>query len=210
METLYHQTTQLIQEASDLFQQLEKDVNNAESIENAIQSKINAINAHCEKLDVFVFKTPINSRPMAKMRVDQLKYDNRHIQASLNNAQNKRRRREQELAEREQLLSRRFGPGHDHTITVDYLAQEQQSLHNSHRDVDEMIHTGSNILQTLRYNRDTLKGAHKRLIDLANTLGLSNATISLIERRVSQDKYILFGGMFVTLVVIVLVIIYLA
>ncbi|XP_061712565.1 probable Golgi SNAP receptor complex member 2 [Cydia pomonella] len=210
METLYHQTTQLIQEASDLFQELEKDLNNSESIENAIQSKIDSIYAHCEKLDVFVFKTPINSRPMAKMRVDQLKYDNRHIQASLNNVQNKRRRREQELAEREQLLSRRFGPGHDHTITVDYLAQEQQSLHNSHRNVDEMLHTGSNILQTLRYNRDTLKGAHKRLIDLANTLGLSNATISLIERRVSQDKYLLFGGMFVTLVVIVLVIIYLA
>lgn len=73
-----------------------------------------------------------------------------------------------------------------------------------------LLFSGSNILQTLRYNRDTLKGAHKRLIDLANTLGLSNATISLIERRVAQDKYVLFGGMFVTVAVIVLVIIYLA
>lgn len=68
---------------------------------------------------------------------------------------------------------------------------------------------GSNILQTLRYNRDTLKGAHRRLIDLANTLGLSNATISLIERRVAQDKYVLFGGMFVTLTVIVFVVMFL-
>lgn len=69
--------------------------------------------------------------------------------------------------------------------------------------------SGSNILETLKYNRETIKGAHRRLIDLANTLGLSNATISLIERRVSQDKYVLFGGMFVTLTIIVLVIIYL-
>ncbi|CAH2099872.1 unnamed protein product [Euphydryas editha] len=206
MESLYHQTSQLIQETSDLFHKLENDPD-GEKIETAIQLKINAINANCEKLDVLVFKTPINQRPMAKMRVDQLKYDNRHIQASLINAQNKRRRREQEKAEREQLLSRRFG--HDHTaITVDYLAQEQNSLQNSHRNVDEMLHTGSNILDTLRYNRETLKGAHRRLIDLANTLGLSNATISLIERRVSQDKYVLFGGMFVTLAVIVIVIIY--
>lgn len=68
-----------------------------------------------------------------------------YLQASLNNAQNKRRRREQEKAEREQLLSRRFG--HDHTaITVDYLAQEQNSLHNSHRNVDEMLHTGLNFI----------------------------------------------------------------
>ncbi|KPI93358.1 putative Golgi SNAP receptor complex member 2 [Papilio xuthus] len=206
MEQLYLQTTQLIQETTDLFYKLERDP--SENIENAIQSKINAINANCEKLDILVFKTPINQRPTAKMRVDQLKYDNKHIQASLLNAQNKRRRRQQEQEDREQLLSRRFG--HDHTaINVDFLGQERNSLQSSHQHVDEMLHTGSNILQTLRYNRDTLKGAHRRLIDLANTLGLSNATISLIERRVSQDKYILFGGMFVTLTVIVLVIFFL-
>ncbi|KAM3966588.1 golgi SNAP receptor complex member 2 [Aphomia sociella] len=208
MEVLYHQTSQLIQETSDLFQKLEKDPTNSEHIENAIQSKINAIAANCEKMDIYVYKTPINQRPMAKMRVDQLKYDNKHLQASLTNSQNKRLRREQERMDREQLLNRRFG--HDHTeITVDYLAQEHNSLQNSHRNVDEMIHTGSNILGTLRSNRETLKGAHRRLIDLANTLGLSNATISLIERRVSQDKYVLFGGMFLTLTIIVLVIIYL-
>ncbi|XP_059049291.1 probable Golgi SNAP receptor complex member 2 [Achroia grisella] len=208
MEVLYHQTSQLIQEASDLFQKLEKDPGHSYEIENEIQSKINSITSNCEKLDIYVYKTPVNQRPMAKMRVDQLKYDNKHIQASLTNSQSKRMRREQERLDREQLLNRRFG--HDHTeITVDYLAQEQNSLQNSHRNVDEMIHTGSNILDTLRTNRETLKGAHRRLIDLANTLGLSNATISLIERRVSQDKYILFGGMFLTLTVIVIVIIYL-
>lgn len=43
MEQLYHQTTQLIQETTDLFQKLERDP--SESIENAIQSKINAISA---------------------------------------------------------------------------------------------------------------------------------------------------------------------
>ncbi|XP_026764134.1 probable Golgi SNAP receptor complex member 2 [Galleria mellonella] len=208
MEVLYHQTSQLIQETSDLFQKLDKNPANCDEIESAIQSKINAISANCEKLDIYVYKTPINQRPMAKMRVDQLKYDNKHIQASLTNSQSKRIRREQERLDREQLLNRRFG--HDHTeITVDYLSQERNSLQNSHRNVDEMIHTGSNILGTLRGNRETLKGAHRRLIDLANTLGLSNATISLIERRVSQDKYILFGGMFLTLTIIVLVIIYL-
>lgn len=46
METLYHQTNQLIQETSDLFRRLEdKDPANAEDVENAIQSKINAISA---------------------------------------------------------------------------------------------------------------------------------------------------------------------
>lgn len=43
MEQLYLQTTQLIQETTDLFHKLERDP--SENIENAIQSKINAVNA---------------------------------------------------------------------------------------------------------------------------------------------------------------------
>lgn len=45
MEALYHQTNQLIQETSELFIRLEKDIHNNEEIENTIQSKINAISA---------------------------------------------------------------------------------------------------------------------------------------------------------------------
>lgn len=42
METLYLQTTQLIQETTDLFHKLENEPD-GEKIENDIQSKINAI-----------------------------------------------------------------------------------------------------------------------------------------------------------------------
>lgn len=44
MEALYHQTTQLIQETSNLFHKLENDPD-AEKIEGAIQEKINTIKA---------------------------------------------------------------------------------------------------------------------------------------------------------------------
>lgn len=48
------------------------------------------------------------------------------------------------------------------------------------------------------------------MVDMANTLGLSNHTMRLIEKRVTEDKYLLFGGMFLTCVIIILVIYYLA
>lgn len=35
---------------------------------------------NCDRLDVLVFKVPAAQRPNAKMRVDQLKYDIRHLQ----------------------------------------------------------------------------------------------------------------------------------
>lgn len=208
MEALYHETDRLVQETQAYFQNLEKYPPNIEEVEAEIQKKINAISANCDRLDIMAFKAPVAQRPIIKMRCDQLKYDNKHLQAALTNFQGRRQRREMEKNEREQLLSRRFTAGHE-DVMVDFSAKENASLHNSHRGVDEMLSTGSNILDSLRNQRETLKGAHRKIIDLANTLGLSNATISLIERRAAQDKYILIGGLLVTLSVIGLVIMYL-
>lgn len=79
---------------------------------------------------------------------------------------------------------------------------------NANRGVDDLLQSGAGILESLRDQRGTLKGAHRRLYDVANTLGLSNTTMRLIERRAYQDKFILFGGMLFTLIVIVLIVFY--
>lgn len=71
-----------------------------------------------------------------------------------------------------------------------------------------MLRSGSGILESLRDQRSTLKGAQKRILDIANTLGLSNTVLRLIERRAYQDKFVLFGGMLFTMIVIVIVIMY--
>lgn len=167
--------------------------------------------SNCEKLDVYLFKVPIAQRQNAKMRCDQLKYDSKHLQAALTAYQQKRLRKEAASREREELLNRRFAPNPDVTaINIDYAIQHQNSLQNAHRGVDEMLHTGANALESLRNQRMTLKGAQRRIMDMANTLGLSNHTMKLIERRVKEDKVLLLLGMAVTLVVITLVIIYFA
>ena len=72
-----------------------------------------------------------------------------------------------------------------------------------------MLRSGAGILESLRDQRTTLKNAKRRIIDIANTLGLSNTTMRLIEKRAREDKFVLFGGIFITLVVILLVILYL-
>lgn len=156
-----------------------------------------------------LFKVPVNQRPNAKMRCDQLKYDSRHLQAALAASQQKRARKELLASEKEQLLNRRFTPNPDATtINLDYAIQQQSGMQRAHKGMDEMLDTGSIALENLRSQRNTLKGAQRRIIDMANTLGLSNHTMRLIEKRVSEDKFILFGGMVVTLLVIVLVIVY--
>lgn len=79
---------------------------------------------------------------------------------------------------------------------------------NAHRGVDEMLMTGHGTLENLKSQRETLKGAHKRILDIGNTLGLSNHTMKLIEKRLSEDKYVLFIGMGVTVLILFIFIYY--
>jgi Golgi SNAP receptor complex protein 2 len=71
--------------------------------------------------------------------------------------------------------------------------------------MDDLIGSGTAILTSLREQRSSLKGVHRKLLDLANTLGLSNSVIRMIERRAYEDKFVLWGGMLVTTVILFLI-----
>lgn len=164
--------------------------------------------SNCERLDVLCLKGPIFQRQNDKMRVDLLKYDSRHLTAALNSWRRKMVMKQREEAEREALLSKKFTTNAQVDIVVDHNVQHNSSLQNAIHGVDDLLQSGSSILDSLRSQRITLKGAHKRLIDIGNTLGLSNTTMRLLEQRAKQDGFVLIGGMLFTIIVIILIIIY--
>lgn len=141
--------------------------------------------------------------------MDQLKYDSRHLAAALNSWCNRVMRQQREEAEREALLARKFTTNDHVDILIDHTAQHNNSLNNAVHGIDDLLHQGNSVLENLKSQRLTLKGAHKRLIDIGNTLGLSNTTMRLIEQRAKQDGFILIAGMTITCVVIILVVVYL-
>ncbi|KAM3821383.1 Golgi SNAP receptor complex member 2 isoform 2-T2 [Vipera latastei] len=55
----------------------------------------------------------------------------------------------------------------------------------------------------------TTNGTHKKIMDIANMLGLSNTVMRFIEKRAFQDKYFMIGGMLVTCIIMFLVVQYL-
>ncbi|KAL3888471.1 hypothetical protein ACJMK2_000867 [Sinanodonta woodiana] len=206
METLYHQTNRLIQEIQNDLGRLEraagKDVH---LVENEIQAQIDHIVSNCERLEILVNKEPPTRRANAKMRVDQLKYDCQHIQAALRTLQHKRYQRENEERERENLLTRKFERNNgDTTVMIDAALQHNTKLQDANREIDNLIGSGSSIITNLREQRLTLKGAHRKILDIANTLGLSNTVMRLIERRTTQDKFIFYGGLILTCVIMFL------
>ncbi|XP_008995075.1 Golgi SNAP receptor complex member 2 isoform X2 [Callithrix jacchus] len=179
-------------------------------VENEIQASIDQIFSHLERLEILSSKEPPNKRQNAKLRVDQLKYDVQHLQTALRNFQHRRHAREQQERQREELLSRTFTTNDsDTTIPMDESLQFNSSLQKIHHGVDDLILDGHNILDGLRNQRLTLKGTQKKILDIANMLGLSNTVMRLIEKRAFQDKYFMIGGMLVTLTVMFLVVHYL-
>ncbi|TDG52716.1 hypothetical protein AWZ03_000949 [Drosophila navojoa] len=214
METLYHQTNNTVKEIEQCFQRLgQVTPQEALDVENAIQVKITQANSNCDRLDVLLFKVPPSQRQSSKLRIDQLKYDLRHLQTSLQHARDRRQRRLQEISEREQLLNHRFAANStapsETCLQLDYELQHNTQMGNAHRGVDDMIASGSGILESLISQRMTLSGAHKRIQAIGSTLGLSNHTMKLIERRLVEDRRIFLGGMVVTLLIIGLIIYYL-
>ena len=83
----------------------------------------------------------------------------------------------------------------DELGVIDSLMSEADSLNRSHQMMDEMATMSRSILSSLSDQRSRFKGAHRKLLDVANTLGLSNFIIRAIERRESVDKLIVYGGM---------------
>lgn len=93
--------------------------------------------------------------------------------------------------------------------SLDYMNMEARKLASSSTHMDEIIEMGHSSLQELAAQRHMLKGTQRRLLDIANSLGLSQSAMRFIERRGTADKYILYGGMLATLLVIMLLVYFL-
>lgn len=81
-----------------------------------------------------------------------------------------------------------------------------ESLSNSNRVANELREMAVGVVEALREQNWTLKRARRRLLDISNTLGLSQTLMRVIERRNFQDQVIVYSLMvFVVVLFVVLV-----
>ncbi|XP_031562216.1 Golgi SNAP receptor complex member 2-like [Actinia tenebrosa] len=212
MEQLYQQTNRLILQVQGQLNKLGTvTADNLIEVEQDIDNVLQEVSSNCDKLNILVNKEPPHKRQSAKIKADQLIYDLRHLQTAFHNYQQRKIQREQEERERDELLNRKFAPNSsgETSIMIDHALQHNTGLQNANRGLDDMISSGSSILTGLREQRYTLKGAQKRILDLANTLGLSNTVMRLIDKRATQDKWIVLIGIVVTCAIMFLAVKYL-
>jgi Golgi SNAP receptor complex protein 2 len=82
------------------------------------------------------------------------------------------------------------------------LADEGRSLEQSAIMVDGLLSQGEASLGSLVEQRQRLRGVRGIVASIGDTLGLTNATMKIIERRDITDAYLVAAGMVVTLLVI--------
>jgi hypothetical protein len=78
--------------------------------------------------------------------------------------------------------------------------REQGFMQQAHRQMDEFLDRGADVISNLGQQREMLKGAQRRLYSVGTTLGISGDTIRMVERRAKEDKWIFWGGVVVFVV----------
>ncbi|OQR73073.1 Golgi SNAP receptor complex member 2-like [Tropilaelaps mercedesae] len=206
MEELYHRTRYEMEEVDRAFRRFDH-TKDEEELDTFIDHLIERIFSNCERLNILVHKEPASRRHLAMQKVDQLKYDARHLKTAQENMRRKREEKRAHERNREELLHRTFR-ANDTSIDMDHMLAFHTKAQDANRNVDDLISHGGSILDSLREQKARLVRSQKQIFDILNQLGMSNTVMRLIEKRGSQDKYILFGGMVATCIIMILIVVY--
>lgn len=143
-------------------------------------------------------------REMWRARVQGLKDEHAQLLAAFTRARQKNPHSSfSEQRTREQLFSGRSSAAQQASVSaMQHHITQGDSLARSNRFVDDIQNMGEQALNSLRNQRATLKNAHRKAFDMANTLGMSNSLMRLIGREDSTNAYITYACMLLTLIVV--------
>jgi len=203
---LHTQTQRLIHTTENgLLLRLESARGNATEftqILSEINNNIRAMEENCSSMELSANKVAPQRRRQEKQRVQQLRFTIQSITTSLSSAERRHENEMERLKGREDLLSRRYTANDNNTnVEIDIgnrEARHADGLNRAHGEIDRIIGQGHEVLESLNMDTQVLKGAKTKMLNVLNTLGLSNTVMRLIDKRTTQDKFLLYGLMIVS------------
>lgn len=178
-------------------------------LQGQISASFNALQRHIDEYENLAKRELIPvKKETALTRVDKFRHDLQDMRVRFEAA-----KKQQETLKNEQnrdhLLRRPNRGAQDvpenpyQPLTRDEFALREQSFaRNTDSQLDEFIGQAQSLLENLTDQHGILKKTQKKILDTANHLGLSQNTIRYIERRSAQDKWIFYGGMIITVLII--------
>ncbi|CAL5328076.1 membrin-11-like [Camellia sinensis] len=213
LSELYQSSKRLLLRTRDSLERLERlefsSSSNGAAVDSpelsfAIKRDISQIQSLCTEMDRLWRSVSAKSqRDLWKRKVEQVAEEADSLKESLDKYFLRNQRRTQEARERAELLERANGES-SHVLRIfDDEAQAMQSARSSARMLEESYATGVAILSQYAGQRERLKGAQRKALDVLNTIGLSNSVLRVIERRLRVDTWIKYVGMALTIIIMI-------
>jgi len=189
----------LVLTVNEQLQALESGQDTSVGLQSLISQNLNALAREVQELEGLLAAVAPGSRGLWRKKITQLTDESASLRHALGKYASSRSAQQRELEEREALLAGGRGGG-DHAIDINgFAAHESRRLHESDSAIDGLTGNATAVLDQLGQQRGALKGVHKRVLDLATTLGVSNSVMKMIERRQFLDKLLVYGGMLAVL-----------
>ena len=180
-------------------EQLETGRDVSLNIQSQISQHLNALARELHELERLLPTEGAARRSVWRRKIVELQEESASQRAALARFTSIARQRQREAEERSALFERRRENGDQHTISMDNLLKENANIRQADAQLDALTSNAYAVLSSLGQQRSSLKGIERKVLDFANTLGLSNNVMRTIERRQLVDKFIIYGGMLMTL-----------
>lgn len=134
-----------------------------------------------------------SKRDLWKRKVEQVAEEADALRGALDKFGVRQHRRCVEEATRQELMQRRADGKPSMDLGAEVAAR--RSVQNSKAVIEEAYQTGVGVLGAMAGQRETLKSAQRKVLDVLNAVGLSDSVLRIAERRIAVDKLIAYGGM---------------
>ena len=179
----------LVLTVNEQLQALESGQDTSVGLQSLISQNLNALAREVQELEGLLAAVAQTGSTRAVAQEDHAAHRRVGICATRSASDaSSRSAQQRELEEREALLAGGRGGG-EHAIDINgFAAHESRRLHESDSAIDGLTGNATAVLDQLGQQRGALKGVHKRVLDLATTLGVSNSVMKMIERRSSSTS----------------------
>ncbi|ANM61349.1 membrin 11 [Arabidopsis thaliana] len=202
LSDVYSSAKRILLKARDGIERLERFESSSmdsPDLASSVKRDITEVRSLCSNMDTLWRSIPVKSqRDLWRRKTEQVGEEAEYLNLSLEKYMSRNQRKMLEAKERADLLGRASGEGAHILQIFDEEAQAMSSVKNSKRMLEESFSSGVAILSKYAEQRDRLKSAQRKALDVLNTVGLSNSVLRLIERRNRVDTWIKYAAFFRT------------
>lgn len=150
-----------------------------------------------------MWRSQVHRQQIWKRKIEVIAEEAEALRQGLDKYLSRENRRQRDVKERAELLGR-HAANEGARIYSEFEADQRdvESAKNSAKMLEEALMTGYETLKRMAEQRELLKGAQRKALDVLNYIGLSDTVLKKINRRQWTDRIVSYGGMILVLVVV--------